>query len=273
MKVGIIGTGNMGSIFIQALIESSAVEPSDLTVTNRTKQKAERLKEDFPGLCVASDASQVAEVADIVFICIKPLEIHPLLQKIVGELSREKLLVSITSPVTVGELESVVDCGVARAIPSITNRALAGVSLITFGSSCNEGQKERLLTLMGQISTPYEIEENITRVASDIVSCGPAFFSYITERFIQAAVSETEISDEEATAFATEMLIGLGKLLEKGIFTLPSLKEKVHVKGGVTGEGLAVLEAEIGEMFNRLYRKTHQKYGEDRTKVQNQFKR
>lgn len=273
MKAGIVGTGNMGSILIQALIESSAVEASDLTVTNRTKQKTERLKEDFPELCVVSDASQVAEKADVIFICVKPLEIYPLLQKIKEHLSKEKLLVSITSPVMVEELESVVDCGVARAIPSITNRALAGVSLITFGTSCNERHKEQLLTLMGQISTPCEIEENITRVASDIVSCGPAFFSYITERFIQAAVRETEISEEEATAFATEMLIGLGKLLEKSIFTLPSLKEKVHVKGGVTGEGLSILETEIGEMFNHLYRKTHHKYDEDRSKVQNQFQK
>ncbi|HET7580885.1 MAG TPA: late competence protein ComER [Bacillales bacterium] len=271
MKIGIIGTGNMGNILIQALITSSAAHPSQLVITNRTKQKADKLKETFPELHVADSPKETANTADILFICVKPLDIHPLLKKISGHLSREKMLVSITSPVSVEELESMVDCSVARAIPSITNRALAGASLITFGASCTEDEKNQLLSLMEQISAPYEIEENITRVASDIVSCGPAFFTYLTERFIESAVSETEISHEEATHFASEMLIGLGKLLEKEIFTLPELREKVHVKGGVTGEGLSVLENEVGEMFNHLYQKTHKKYDDDRSHVKKQF--
>lgn len=271
MKIGMIGTGNMGSVLIQAFIESTAAAPSQLIITNRTKQKANKFKEEFPELHVADDALEVADAADIIFVCVKPLDINPLLQQISKNLSEEKLLVSITSPVSVEELESIVDCSVARAIPSITNRALAGVSLLTFGASCEQGQKEKLLALMGEISKPYGIEENITRAASDIVSCGPAFFCYLTQRFIQAATEETEISHEEATAFASEMLIGLGKLLEKGIYTLPELQDKVHVKGGVTGEGLSVLEAEVGDMFEKLYRKTHAKYAEDRKKVKNQF--
>ncbi|HEU5139052.1 MAG TPA: late competence protein ComER [Bacillales bacterium] len=271
MKIGVIGTGNMGNVLIQAFIESGAVAPSNLMIANRTKQKADKFKEEFPELHVADTGMEVADVADIIFVCVKPLDIYPLIKQISEGLSEDKLLVSITSPVSVEELESVVNCSVARAIPSITNRALSGVSLITYGHSCEEKHKDHLLTLLEQISRPYEIEENITRAASDIVSCGPAFFCYLTQRFIRAAVEETEISHEEATAFASEMLIGLGKLLEKGIYTLPELQEKVHVKGGVTGEGLSVLEAKVGDMFEELFRTTHAKYADDRKKVRNQF--
>lgn len=271
MKIGIIGTGNMGNVLIQAFLESMAAGPSQLYITNRTIRKAERLMEEFPELHVAKSAADVAESADVIFICVKPLDIYPLLQEMRTHLKKDKLIVSITSPVSVKELESAVHCHVARAIPSITNRALAGVSLITFGTSCGDKEKEKLFTLMEPISKPCEINENITRVASDIVSCGPAFFTYLVERFIQAAETETDITKEEATVLASEMLIGLGKLLEKDLYTLPSLREKVHVKGGVTGEGLSVLEAAVGEMFNDLFKKTHKKYAEDRYQVKNQF--
>jgi competence protein ComER len=272
MKIGIIGTGNMGSVLIHAFLESSAVNPSRLYITNRTPHKAEKFKETSPDIKIFNDAADVAEAADIVFICVKPLDIQPLLKQLEPILPREKLLVSITSPVSVKEVESVVECGVARAIPSITNRALAGVSLITFGLSCDESHKDELITLMGKVSKPLEIEEPITRIASDIVSCGPAFYTYLTERFIQSAVEETEITYEQATAFSTEMLIGIGKLLEKGIYTLPSLREKVTVKGGVTGEGLTALEEDVGDMFNHLIQKTHEKYADDRQKVKAQFR-
>lgn len=272
MKVGIIGTGNMGTVLIQAFLDAMAVDQTDLYITNRTREKAERLLEDYPELHVMECAVDVAKAAEMTFICVKPLDIKPLLQEMRKVLGRDKLLVSITSPVSVEELQSVVDCHVARAIPSITNRALAGVSLVTFGKSCGEREKEQLYALLEHISKPCKINEDITRVASDIVSCGPAFFTYLTERFIEAAEAETAITKGEATVFASEMLIGLGKLLEKDFYTLPSLREKVHVKGGVTGEGLSVLEAEVGDMFNQLYKKTQEKYAEDRNKVQNQFK-
>ena len=47
MKVGMIGTGNMGTILSEALLDGKAVSPSDLIVTNRTKEKAERLKHEL----------------------------------------------------------------------------------------------------------------------------------------------------------------------------------------------------------------------------------
>ena len=98
----------------------------------------------------------------------------------------------------------------------------------------------KLLRLFKNISTPLVIEEDITRVSSDIASCGPAFFSYLLQCFINLPVDKTNITHEEATTLVSEMVIGMGKLLEKEIFTLPTL-EKVCVKGGVTGEGIRIL--------------------------------
>lgn len=271
MKIGMIGTGNMGSILIRSFIDSRAVDPSQLVITNRTRAKAETIQDHHPDVQIIDEAYQVIDEANMIFICVRPLDIHPLLQQVKDHFTKSKLLVSITSPVAVEELESVVDCQVARAVPSITNRALSGASLVSFGSSCGEKSKEDVLELFGKISKPYFIEENVTRAASDIASCGPAFFSYLAQQFVEGAVRETEISYKQATMLTSEMLIGLGKLLEKEIFTLPALQEKVCVKGGVTGEGIKILEGELGEVFQHLFQQTHAKYYDDRNKVEKQF--
>ncbi|WP_078545518.1 late competence protein ComER [Litchfieldia alkalitelluris] len=271
MNIGIIGTGNMGKILIDAFIESMTIPPSGITITNRTFSKAEKIKTSYPDINVATSASHVAQSSDIIFICVKPLEIHPLLQELNEVLTQNKCIVSITSPISVEQLESVVDCQVARIIPSITNRALAGVSLFTFGERCTASTRDYLEGLFEQISTPVHIDQDITRVASDIVSCGPAFFSYLLRRFINAAVSETKISEEQAVVLASSMIMGMGKLLEKEIFTLSTLQEKVCVKGGVTGQGIKVLEEELGEVFEHLYKSTHDKYYEDIELVGKQF--
>lgn len=271
MKIGVIGTGNMGRILVEALIEGKATSPSSMIITNRTKSKALLLKDKYKELRIGANTGEVAAQSDLIFICVKPLEIISILDEINPHLGPEKCLISITSPVSTSQIEQKVSCSTIRVIPSITNRALAGVSLITYGENCTEHWRSKVGKLISKISVPVCIDEKITRVASDIVSCGPAFFSYLLQNFIEAAVKETEIDKETATIFASEMVVGLGELIKQGHYTLPSLQEKVIVKGGITGEGIKVLDKELGKVFEHLFQATHAKFKEDLEKVEIQF--
>lgn len=271
MKIGIIGTGNMGRILAEALIDGNAVSPSSMMITNRTLLKAIEIQKIYPGVSVGKNAAEVAEYADAIFVCVKPHHVLGVLDTINPVITRDKCLISITSPISVEQIESIVDCSVMRIIPSITNRALAGVSLFSFGTRCKTEWREALFTLFKKVSVPLEIEENITRVASDIVSCGPAFFSHLVQSFINAAVKETEIDQETATKLSSKMLIGLGELLSQNHYTLQTLQEKVCVKGGITGEGIKVLESETGDMFEQLFQATHKKFAKELEKTKEQF--
>ncbi|QSS99025.1 late competence protein ComER [Pontibacillus sp. ALD_SL1] len=270
MKWGIIGTGNMGKILTEAWIDSGMIEPEQLYVTNRTLSKAKLLQKNYPGITVCEGADAVAKEADMLFICVKPLDIYPLLNKIQPYLTEQQCLVSITSPYSVEDLEHEVPCQVVRWIPSITNRAQSGVTLLTFGERVSPLMKAYVEQCCKTYSKPVQINENVTRVSSDIVSCGPAFFSYLLQRFVDAACEETKISEQEATTMVTEMLIGFGKLLEEEHYSLPTLQEKVCVKGGVTGEGIEVLETETGKMFHHLFQRTHRKYNQDKWELEEQ---
>ncbi|MGG3469353.1 late competence protein ComER [Neobacillus pocheonensis] len=271
MNIGIIGTGNMGTILVEAMIDGKAISPSSVIITNRTKAKAMLLKNKYKNIRIAANAVEVAAESDLIFICVKPLQIFKLLDQINPYLSEKKCLISITSPVSTSQIEKKVSCSIVRVIPSITNRALSGVSLTTYGENCSDHWRTEVEKLIAKISVPVSIDEKITRVASDIVSCGPAFFSYLLQSFINAAVKETEIDEETATIFASEMVVGLGELLKQGHYTLPSLQEKVCVKGGITGEGIKVLENEMGNMFEHVFQATHAKFKEDLHKVEVQF--
>lgn len=85
---------------------------------------------------------------------------------------------------------------------------------------------------MKHISHPLQIESDITRVASDIVSCGPAFMSYLIQRFIDAAVSETSVSKQDAILMCKEMLVGMGKLLETELYTCLHYRKRFALKAG-----------------------------------------
>ncbi|HHY72943.1 MAG TPA: late competence protein ComER [Bacillus bacterium] len=271
MNIGIMGTGNMGKILIEAFIKSSAVSEQNLFIMNRTKTKVEQIKCEFPTIQVVNSPEEIVKCTDYIFLCTKPLDIYQILKGISPLLKEEQCIVSITSPISVEQLESLVPCSVARVIPSINNRVLCGTSLLSFGERCPSHHKQFIENIMTMISTPVHIEENITRVASDITSCGPAFFTFLLRRFIDAAVMETNISEEQATLLASKMIIGLGQLIEQKVYTLETLQEKVCVKGGITGEGIKVLEEEIGEMFNHLFQQTHAKFYHEKEKITEQF--
>ncbi|MFD0048271.1 late competence protein ComER [Actinomycetes bacterium NPDC127524] len=268
MKIGFIGTGNMGTILIEAFLGAGAVRPEEITVTNRTLSKAYTLQERCGAISVAETAEETARRADLIFLCVKPLQFAEVIAKIKPAVTQEQCVVSITSPISVAQLESQLNCHCARFIPSITNRALSGVSLLTFGESCSREWQEKISDLAKSISAPVSIPNEITRAASDIVSCGPAFFSFLARAFIDGACQATKIDEATATILTQNMLAGLGELLSQEIYSLPALQEKVCVKGGITGEGIKVLEGAIGDMFPRLFEATQAKFEEDLEQIE-----
>jgi len=270
-KIGFIGTGSMGSILIESLLSAKALSPGHIIISNRTPDKAELLAQRFPGLVVAKNNLELARAAKILLLCVKPMEYSVMLEQITPALTPEHLLITITSPIKLEQLESSVPSAVARVVPSITNAAQGGVCLCEFGSRIDPQQRQFIRALFAHISTPIEVTEPFLRITSDIASCGPAFLSYILQQMIHDAVQETGISEEAATYLTTQMLIGMAELLRKEAFTLPSLQKRVCVPGGVTGEGLIPLQKEVPGLFAEVFRRTHAKFAEDLEMTDRQF--
>ncbi|WP_188206220.1 late competence protein ComER [Alkalibacillus aidingensis] len=260
MNWGIIGTGNMGTVIMNALISSNAVDERNLYVNNRTFLKAYQLKEDHPGIHVVQTIDAIAESCDIIFICTKPKEIISIANQLEKQVSENQCVISITSSITLANLEELLSCQTARMIPSITNRAMYGTTLLTFGNNITEEMKHLLLQTCKLFSEPVEIEEEHVRIASDLVSCGPAFISYLLQLMITDAHEKTGINQQQATELVECMIIGYGKLLEDQYYDLDSLKQKVMVKGGITGEGMIALEKALPKGFTEVFNATHDKF-------------
>ncbi|UTR07911.1 late competence protein ComER [Alkalihalobacillus sp. LMS6] len=271
MKVGFIGVGSMGSMLIDTLLEAKSIEEKDIVIINRTVLKAKAVQEKYPGVMIASSIEELAEACKWIFICVKPKDIPVLTPTITPFLTKEHVMISITSPVSIEHLEELFPCKVGRIIPSILNRAQSGSTLVSFSNRCAQEDEQEILAFISTISRPLFIDENVTRVSSDIVSCGPAFFAFMAQRFIEGAVSETPLGEKEATELTTSMLIGLGKLLEEGYYTLPTLQERVCVPGGITGIGIAHLDQLVGDGFGSLFRLTEEKFSSEKQKLVQEF--
>ncbi|WP_166238428.1 late competence protein ComER [Paenibacillus turpanensis] len=271
MNVGFIGTGSMGSILIEAMLRSGALQPQQVVAANRTREKAQQLAARYPGMKVASSNAEVFQECDMVFLCIKPMEYKKVIDEVKPYALPTHSIVSITSPVLLKHLEDHLPSKITKMIPSITNYTCSGATLCIYGTRIMPEDAEQLEGLLRQFSTPLRISEQYTRICSDLSSCGPAFLAFFVQSLINGAIAHTGIPEEQATELASQMTLGTGMLLTEGNFSPETLQQRVSVPGGITAEGLKLLSNEIGDVFCQLFKVTHDKYDEDVQKIEAQF--
>lgn len=270
MKIGIIGVGKMGNMLCRTLLTSKAVSPEDVHITQRSNQHSTILKQDYPTIHVHQTLDTLLPEVNLIIICLRPLDIHPVLKQFQTQLSN-KMVLSITSPITVNELASLLHTNVARVVPSITNQTKSGVTLVTFHPACDANWKQTIFTLLQSFSTPVIVTDEVIRISSDITSCGPAFISSLLRTWMEAASKHTSLDPFLAEHFMREMMIGFGKLMEKEYDDFQTLENTVIVKGGVTGVGIHVIEKHAPPLFDELVLKTQEKFADDRQKIIEQF--
>ncbi|MFD2116158.1 late competence protein ComER [Paenibacillus yanchengensis] len=271
MKVGFIGVGTMGTLLVESFIKSGALEADNIMLYNRSVAKSKEVAAQFPSITLATSTVDIMKHCDIIFLCIRPLQFVDVLKEIKSVAHPQQVIVSITSPVQISHLEEELSCKIAKVIPSVTNAVFSGASLCMYSERMNKEDKRVIEHLFSYISEPVQIAEDFTRIVSDISSCGPAFFAFLLERFIDAAVSETGIDRADAERIASHMLLGTGQLLTKGGFSPKQVQQKVSVPGGITAEALRLLEENTEYLFEAVVRRTHEKYNDDLFKLNTAF--
>jgi len=258
MNIGIIGLGSIGQMLVAAFCKSAAVDPRQLVVFNRTREKAERLRADYPA-AIADSAQEVCQQAELVFVCTKPLDMLPLLRELA--IPDQTHVVSVAAGVSIADLERVHAGPVSKLIPTVTSQELRGVSLYTCSQRVTPQQREAFLRLLSSIGVAQEVSEQEIETATILTSSAPGLIAGILESFAQAAVRRTpELSIDLARRMLVETMLGTAMLLQKEQLGFDQLIERVATKGGITEEGLRVLDKTLPSSFDELFAMTESKH-------------
>ncbi len=260
--------GNMGQMLVTALARSGSLPPGEIFVSNRSPEKLGRIAESIPGINVAYSNSELAQRCGTVFLCIKPGETRSALHEMGPYITPEQLVVTITNTIDIPVLEQAVKARVAKVIPSLVQAAQSGVSLLMFGGRCTPQDKALLHRLFSSISQPYIIEESQARVCSDLTSCGPAFLSYAFRSLAQAARRyQPDLSAETVTAMIRHTAAATLKLMEQTGYSFDDIIAKVSTPGGITADGIAVLDEHMAGVWEQVIETTIVKEEAKKAKV------
>jgi competence protein ComER len=268
VNVGFIGMGNMGQMLVSALARANVLQPGELHASTRSQEKLRRLAGALPGLQIAYSNRELAQRCQTIFLCIKPGETKAVLTEIGPYITPDHLLVTITNSIDIPALETVVRARVAKVIPSVVQSIHEGVSLLMFGSRCTTEDRALLHRLMGAVSHPIGIDETQARVASDLTSCGPAFISYIFRALAQAARQYQP--DLPPDAIDTMIRVTAGatcRLLERTGLSFDDVIAKVSTPGGITADGIAVLDEQLAGVWEQVIETTIIKEDAKKAKV------
>ena len=179
MKIGFIGTGNMGGALASAAARSGEVE---VLLANRTKAKAETLAERIGA--VVSSNEIIAREADHIFLGVKPQMIVDVLKGIAPALKERKsapVLISMVTGLDIARIQELAggDYPVIRIMPNMP--AAVGEGLRRFAEHAGEPFAFGYMPNAGfpwareQLAAHLSKEQGVALEANDVLlTCGAA---------------------------------------------------------------------------------------------------
>ena len=270
-KIGFIGYGAMGSMIIRKILSSGFLEESEIIITTRTLHKLKNLRESYPGVEIAPDNITVAIKSRKLFIFVNTGGVKELLEEINDHLSLNTHIIYIAAGLTMENVGKIFPGMISKVIPSLTSDVNEGISLVAHNRQVEEDDAEFVEEIFKAMSKVKIIKEDQFGLGANLTSSAPAFISHILMKFVESALKNDGFTRKEAEEMVIETLYGTAKILHSTDLTFQDVITMVATRGGITEEGLNVLDHELPSVFDELFENTLEKYEKLEIKLDKEY--
>ncbi|MDP4094438.1 MAG: pyrroline-5-carboxylate reductase [Bacillota bacterium] len=242
IKVGFIGTGNMGTALIKSIVKSGALPAQNLYIYDVDKSKLAALAEET-GTIAAASATQLVQTSDVVILAVKPNIVKTALESCKTEFTGQKLLVSIAVGIPIKFYKDIIgqDKKVVRVMPNTPALVGEGMSLISYGKEVTESDAENVRMLLECAGKVEYLEEKLMSEVTALTGSSPAYVFMFIEAMADAAVL-SGIPRNLAYRLAAQAVLGSAKMVLDTGKHPGELKDQVCSPAGTTIEAVSSLE-------------------------------
>ena len=253
-KISFIGVGNMASAIIAGITSQNNPSPllmSDIIIYDKSLEKIVEYQKR--GASVASSEAEAAEMADCVFLCVKPqnfFDILPCFNDVSNVES--KLFVTIAAGISMQTVSDATrGAAVIRALPNTPIFVGKGVSAVCATSNVSDEDFNFVCNIFASSSSVLVVDESQMNRIIGVTSSSPAYvFAFIKAIFegaeAQGLVKSPEnpdgIDERLILNSICDMIIGSAELLRTSDMTPDEQISRVASKGGTTEQALLELE-------------------------------
>ncbi len=233
----------MAEAIIAGLVRLQVVEPNQIIATNLSDQEKLNYLEVEYGIRTNSDREEAVKEGDIVVLAMKPKAVKEAIEDVRQNTNPTQLFVSVLAGIPTGYIEDLLGhkAGVIRTMPNTSAKVGESVTAITKGSFADDQQLHEVEKLFSAVGTVVVVNEEKLDAATGLAGSGPAYFYYLIEAMEKAA-EKAGLSQEEASAFISQTVVGVGKRLQTTTKTSKELYEEVMSPNGTTEAGMKVLQ-------------------------------
>ncbi|WP_246543863.1 pyrroline-5-carboxylate reductase [Candidatus Profftia tarda] len=232
----------MGKGILKGMIESKLIPADNITVYNRSIKSRDSISQAF-GNNSASSAAEIAKIADIIIVGVKPNIIRYILRAIRDLIKPSAILVSIAAGVTIKTIELALKdgCKVVRVMPNIPSLVNEGMSSITPNKHVKKEETALISKIFRSFGKAEVIPEHIIHAVIAVSSSSPAYVFMLIEAMVDIAVL-AGMSKSQSYLFAAQAVVGSAKMVLETGKHLSALKDMVCSLNGTTMEAVKVLE-------------------------------
>lgn len=242
MKVLVIGAGNMGLTYAEAISKSELLQNDHLMIMDTDSEKIKQLRKN-KNFNVFDNLKACVPKADIIFIAVKPYHSEELFAEMKSMVNDEQVFISIMAGVTISFMQE--SLGVSRVVRAMPNLpALVGKGVTSYTASEAVSRLE-LLTVENLLNTTGKTvgldTENDIDASTGISGSGPAYIFYFMQSMIEAAL-KMGFSEYDSKVLVGQTFEGAVELFNSNNLSPESWMNRVASKGGTTRAALDSME-------------------------------
>ena len=247
-RIGIIGAGAMGGALCRGLVLAGAA-PADLVVLYDPHLAHTQALQQQLGVKIAKTAVLIAKHCDIVLLCIKPLNIVPVLTEIRESLLREDktkplpLVISIAAGIRLATLEAHLpdNLPVIRAMPNTPARVGKGAAAYCPGTHVEQEHLDAADAIFSSVGVAVTVPESLMDAVTALSGSGPAYIYLVIEALVDGGV-KVGLPRDIAYKLAAQTVLGSAQMvIETGLHPA-QLRDMVTTPAGTTIAAISALE-------------------------------
>ncbi len=241
MRLGILGTGNMGEAILRGVVSGGAIRAAQVTVFDINTEKAKALSESL-GTQIAGSIPELFKNSDVILLAIKPNVCENIFNKYRSDFSG-KAIVSIIAGWSQQRLHKCLpnDVRILRIMPNTP--AMVGEGMLVFekGNTLSDEEEAFATKLFGTIGRIASVDSSLMDAVTAVSGSGPAYVYVFIEAMADGGVLRG-LPRNVAYELAAQTVLGAAKMVLNTGKHPGELKDNVCSPNGTTIAAIASLE-------------------------------
>ena len=243
MKIGLIGTGNMGGAILRGYTSAHPNEAENCYIYDLNAEAAEKLQA-LTGAAIVGSIAEVVQNADLTIIAVKPYHYDNVLPLIVACDLSEKTIMTIAAGITIDKVEKTLgtETPIIRIMPNTPAGVLAGMTAVWQNGKVDKAVFDSVMELLSSFGKAIEIDDEEQVHAVIGASGSSPAYAYMFIDAIAKASEKEGLRYEDALVFAAQSVMGAAKMVMESGMDPTSLRIAVCSPNGTTSEAVHKLQ-------------------------------